>query len=379
MELHLKDGDGNLLARMLDESRDLGYYGACSGMTIHVVDTDPFSLSRDGGLDDVSRIQKYKMSDEDYDRREKTYRNWKKEKAAADPSWKPPVFSTAGGAPPTGGPEFRAQEFVDPACVEGMSVGDRCSVTPGDRRGVVAYIGPVEGLSEGYWVGVRMDEPLGKNTGSYNGKVYFEAPEKCGSFVRPSYITLGDFPPFFEVGGEGEGGDGGYCYLTSSHSLPSCCAGVWVACTAPRTCSLSEVCRGLAGRAHAALGGVGLGVLGCSWSVRVFFDALESGAAAGGERVALEEELGKALLAYVPLRLPVSIAVVPLGGLPMAKLLPQLQVGGGSCAAAQAPAQCRRTFSMQVTAINLGVLRTQLWLRRAYKSSGLTAAEDAEN
>ena len=49
MELHLKDSDGNLLARMLDESRALGYYGVCSGMNIHVVDTDPFSLSRDGG------------------------------------------------------------------------------------------------------------------------------------------------------------------------------------------------------------------------------------------------------------------------------------------------------------------------------------------
>ncbi len=49
MELHLKDSNGNLLARMLDESRPLGYYGCVSGMTIHCVDNDPFSLSRDGG------------------------------------------------------------------------------------------------------------------------------------------------------------------------------------------------------------------------------------------------------------------------------------------------------------------------------------------
>jgi tubulin-folding cofactor B len=49
MELHLKDSDGNLLARMLDETKPLGYYGVTSGMNIHVVDTDPFSLSRDGG------------------------------------------------------------------------------------------------------------------------------------------------------------------------------------------------------------------------------------------------------------------------------------------------------------------------------------------
>ena len=49
MELHLKDSNGNLMARMLDESRPLGYYGCNSGMTIHCVDNDPYSLSRDGG------------------------------------------------------------------------------------------------------------------------------------------------------------------------------------------------------------------------------------------------------------------------------------------------------------------------------------------
>ena len=49
VELHLKDASGALLARMLDDDRMLGYYGVQSGMTIHVVDNDPFSLSRDGG------------------------------------------------------------------------------------------------------------------------------------------------------------------------------------------------------------------------------------------------------------------------------------------------------------------------------------------
>jgi len=223
MELHLKDSDGNLLARMLDESRALGYYGVCSGMNIHVVDTDPFSLSRDGGLDDVSRIQKYKMSDEDYDRREKTYRNWKREKMAADPSWKPPVFSSA----PTGGPSTNPDDYMDPACVAAFSLGVRCSVTPGDRRGEVAYVGEVEGLTAGYWVGVRLDEPLGKSNGTCAGKVYFAAGEKCGSFVRPGFVAVGDFPPFFEEDEAGkevamgdEVGEG-----SSAHELDSCCVG----------------------------------------------------------------------------------------------------------------------------------------------------------
>lgn len=46
----------------------LGFYGVQSGMEIHVIDNDPFSLSRMGGLEDVSKIQKYRMSEEDYDK-----------------------------------------------------------------------------------------------------------------------------------------------------------------------------------------------------------------------------------------------------------------------------------------------------------------------
>lgn len=41
---------------------------------IHVKDDDPFSLTRGGGLEDVSLVQKYRMSEEDYDKRKGTLR-----------------------------------------------------------------------------------------------------------------------------------------------------------------------------------------------------------------------------------------------------------------------------------------------------------------
>ena len=48
-------------------------------MEIHIIDTDPFSLSRGGGLSDVSLVQKYKMSEEDYDKKKGTLRDYIRE------------------------------------------------------------------------------------------------------------------------------------------------------------------------------------------------------------------------------------------------------------------------------------------------------------
>lgn len=43
--LSLKDERGRLVAPLDDESRKLGYYSPRDGWTLHVVDTDPTSLS----------------------------------------------------------------------------------------------------------------------------------------------------------------------------------------------------------------------------------------------------------------------------------------------------------------------------------------------
>lgn len=64
MQLQLRDEAGNFVCTLDDDTRPLGYYGVRNGMEIHVKDNDPFSLSRNGGLDDVSLVQKWRMSDE---------------------------------------------------------------------------------------------------------------------------------------------------------------------------------------------------------------------------------------------------------------------------------------------------------------------------
>lgn len=46
-----------------------------------------------------------------------------------------------------------------------IKVGDRCEVEPGEKRGVVKFVGRAQSLAPGFWVGVQYDEPLGKHDG----------------------------------------------------------------------------------------------------------------------------------------------------------------------------------------------------------------------
>ena len=57
------------------------------------------------------------------------------------------------------------------------------------------FVGRVAELPGGQWVGVKYDEPDGKNDGSVKGVRYFECLDKYGGFVRPDACQcIGDFP-----------------------------------------------------------------------------------------------------------------------------------------------------------------------------------------
>ena len=44
---------------------------------LHVIDTDVNSKSASGWLEDTSKVEKYVMSDEDYAKRDNTYKQYK--------------------------------------------------------------------------------------------------------------------------------------------------------------------------------------------------------------------------------------------------------------------------------------------------------------
>ncbi|XP_011253099.1 restin homolog isoform X4 [Camponotus floridanus] len=71
-----------------------------------------------------------------------------------------------------------------------LKIGDRVIVSSmqGSKTGVLKYQGPTH-FAGGEWYGVELDEPLGKNDGSVNGKRYFECSSKHGLFTVPHKVS----------------------------------------------------------------------------------------------------------------------------------------------------------------------------------------------
>ncbi|KAL7576293.1 hypothetical protein ACA910_018116 [Epithemia clementina (nom. ined.)] len=226
----------------------LGYFGLDHGMRVHCIDTNPMSGSANGGYEDTSLVPKYVMSEAEYDARQGTLRDWSRQQKQIKPGFSlyrhaaqqraksDAIRSRKAGLPlppgfyidSRGELEYDSDyerdqqqelqlrndkqstgdnpqnDFMGPESVEGIEVGMRCQVDPGRRRGVIGYVGEIPELAaknptqnSGYWVGVQLDEPAGRNDGYVSGTLYIpnlSSGSRYGLFVRPTKVQVGDFP-----------------------------------------------------------------------------------------------------------------------------------------------------------------------------------------
>lgn len=184
MKLELYSGNDRLIHSALHQNNNqtLTNLGITEDyMRIHVVDQDKSNQQALNDLNDVSQVKKYEISEEDYDKRQDTFRKWKEKHIL--PYMKKSKNHT-----------IDQNQYNDPSCVDSNWMNQRCEIQNELKsRGTIAYVGKIHS-SPGYWVGVKLDEPVGKNDGSAQGKKYFDASPKYGIFVRPDQIKIGDYP-----------------------------------------------------------------------------------------------------------------------------------------------------------------------------------------
>ena len=186
MDLILKDGSGNTICTLSNDEESLGSYGPQNGYILHVIDTNPLSITKQLS-EENSDVPMYKIEEDKYHAREDTFEKFKQKN--------PELFK--GKDKSKTDPEFEADKAAE------IKIGDRCQILKTKARGEVKYIGKIPEKAPGYWVGVLLDEPLGNSNGKYilmvinrlKGTTYFTAEMKYGVFERPSGIEVGDFPP----------------------------------------------------------------------------------------------------------------------------------------------------------------------------------------
>ncbi|CAG9861626.1 unnamed protein product [Phyllotreta striolata] len=178
MQLQAYTKDNKLLCSMDDDEACLGSFPLEDGMRIHVVDN--FLMRSEL---EFENIPKFELSNDEYEKKDDTVKSFL-------------MKNKLGKYSANFNKKKETAEEEEKNLIDQMTVGCRCKVSvqsAPDRLGTVMYTGRVEGLA-GFWVGVKYDEPLGKNNGTLKDKKYFECPDKYGAFVKPQNVTTGDFP-----------------------------------------------------------------------------------------------------------------------------------------------------------------------------------------
>jgi tubulin-folding cofactor B len=141
----------------------------------------------------VNQVAKVELSPEEYAKKTDSVLAWKKANKLGrfDP--------TAPSAEEL--EKAKLQAYDTEISTKGIQVGKRCRVGREDsRRGEVMYVGEVKEIpGGGKWIGVKLDEPVGKNDGSLGGTRYWGVDvdgggPKYGVFVRPERIEIGEWP-----------------------------------------------------------------------------------------------------------------------------------------------------------------------------------------
>ncbi|CAN8103800.1 unnamed protein product [Discula destructiva] len=175
-----------------EDSSCLASFPLAAYAELHVLDSRPPGARPN--YSDATGVEKYVMPEDEYANKTDSVLAWKKAQKLGrfDPN-----------APSREDAKIAA--FAEQVRSRDIEVGKRCRIGGQDnRRGVVMYVGDVKDIpnGSGAWVGVHLDEPVGKNDGSINSTRYWGEPSdmKHGVLVRPERVDIGEYPPMDDLG-----------------------------------------------------------------------------------------------------------------------------------------------------------------------------------
>ncbi|KAH8398583.1 hypothetical protein KR222_000506 [Zaprionus bogoriensis] len=180
MKVELYKGD-HYLTSLDNNNAKLGFYASCDGLRLHVIDSFGSICFEN------ENVEKFELTKDQYEQRSDSVRNYLKQNRLG--KYNEEEMERMEAKRQSQNEEIQKRADL---CV----LGSRCQVTvPGNptRRGTVMYNGPLDGKN-GIYIGVQYDEPLGKNNGSVDGKVYFVCSPNYGGFVTPLSVEVGDYP-----------------------------------------------------------------------------------------------------------------------------------------------------------------------------------------
>lgn len=152
---------GDQSSLLSDDKASLAALGVTDGARLELVDTNDSSVSNTLDVGS-SKVEKYQAKSGNAD-----FAAFRKGKT------KKPVPATAD----TG--KLESEQF---------SIGMRVQSKKTKKTGTVRYIGQIEPLPAGYWLGVEMDEACGRNDGEVKGVRLFTCAPKFGNVMRPTGV-----------------------------------------------------------------------------------------------------------------------------------------------------------------------------------------------
>lgn len=149
MQVEIYNKDNELVCKLTDDDALLGSHPIDNGMRVYVIDNFAIRSELDFGS-----APKFEISNEEYNKRDDTVRAFLLKNKLAQ-------YNVENIK------KKEKQDEEEKRIAESTLIGSRCKVTlpkAATRLGTVMFSGQVEGLN-GYWIGVKYDEPLGKNDG----------------------------------------------------------------------------------------------------------------------------------------------------------------------------------------------------------------------